>query len=236
MFKIFVDFDGTITTRDVGEAFMNRYGDPVKIKSILDDWIKDKITSPESWFLMINTFSDFNAVDFDTFIESFEIDSTFQKFVEYCRINNFDVKIVSDGFDIYISKILKKYRLQDLTFYSNQLVINESNKLIPVFPYGDEECKYCGNCKRNHILNNSGDEDFIVYIGDGYSDKCPVQYCDLIFAKRDLLKYCEANRVTYSPFTNFHDVIKKLDEMKSRKRLKKKHQAELKRKEVFSQG
>jgi 2-hydroxy-3-keto-5-methylthiopentenyl-1-phosphate phosphatase len=112
----------------------------------------------------------------------------------------------------------------------------QGNKIIPAFPYGDEECKMCGNCKRNHILTNSSDEDYTVYIGDGYSDKCPIQFCDFVFAKDSLLKYCEVNRITYFPFKDFNDIIRKLDELKSKKRLKKRCQADLKRKEIFRQG
>ena len=44
------------------------------------------------------------------------------------------------------------------------------------------------NCKKNHIINHSSDDDITIYIGDGNSDKDAAQYCDFIFAKNDLLK------------------------------------------------
>ena len=65
------------------------------------------------------------------------------------------------------------------------------------------------------------------------SDNDAIQYVDFIFAKNDLLKYCEVNRITYFPFNNFDDVISRLDELSAKKRLKKRHQAELKRREAF---
>lgn len=235
VFKIFIDFDGTITKRDVGEAFVNTFGDPVKIRQIVQDWIEEKITSPESWYLMFDTIK---ALDFDKFLEfleEIEIDPTFRDFVEYCRENRFEIRVLSDGFDIYIKRILEREGLGSLEVYCNRAEINEG-RLKPFFPYGDEHCRFCGNCKRNHLLSKSGDEDYIVYIGDGYSDKCPVQYCDFIFAKASLLKYCEVNRITYFPFRDFQDVRKKLEELKNKKRLKKRYQAELKRFEVFKQG
>jgi 2-hydroxy-3-keto-5-methylthiopentenyl-1-phosphate phosphatase len=133
---------------------------------------------------------------------------------------------------------LKKENLQHLELYSNKVIIDEENNLTPIFPHTDEECKRCANCKRNHILNNSADDEneYSVYIGDGWSDVCPAQYCDFIFAKSSLLKYCESNRITYFPYTNFNDVITKLDQLKEKKRLKKRHQAQLKRREVYIQG
>ncbi|MCK5085877.1 MAG: 2-hydroxy-3-keto-5-methylthiopentenyl-1-phosphate phosphatase, partial [Melioribacteraceae bacterium] len=113
---------------------------------------------------------------------------------------------------------------------------DENNNLIPQFPYTDEECKICANCKRNHILNNSSDDDFTIYIGDGLSDTCPAQFVDFIFAKRSLLKFCEKNRISYFPYNNFYDIKNRLDELMKKKRIKKRHQAELKRREVYIQG
>lgn len=236
VFKIFVDFDGTITTQDVGETLVNTFGKPEEIKRIVRDWMDEKITSPESWLQMFGTFESFDIIKMEEMLSSIEIDPAFCEFVSYSKANGFEIRVLSDGFDIYIKRILEREGLSELEVYSNKAITAHNKKLIPQFPYGDEECRYCGNCKRNHILTNSSDEDYIVYIGDGYSDKCPVQYCDFIFAKGSLLRYCEMNRITYFPFNDFNDVIKRLEELRKKKRLKKKHQAELKRKEVFRQG
>jgi len=105
--------------------------------------------------------------------------------------------------------------------------------LIPSFPYYDVACSSSANCKRNHIINNSGDDEYTVYIGDGNSDKYTIDFCDFIFAKDDLLKYCERNRISYFPFNNFLDVKNKLEQLQSKKNLKKRHRAELKRKETY---
>ena len=236
IFKIFIDFDGTITRQDVGAAFVNHFGNPKRVDEIVQDWIENKISSPESWYLMFDTLRKFTHDEFLEFLNTIEIDNTFSKFVEYCRENNFEIRILSDGFDLYINEILKRENLPDLEIYCNRAIVKDTRELIPEFPYGDEECKFCGNCKRNQILVNSADDDYILYVGDGYSDKCPIQYCDFIFAKNDLLKYCEVNRITYFPYNDFNDVKKKLNELKQKKRLKKRHQAELKRKEIFMQG
>ena len=82
-------------------------------------------------------------------------------------------------------------------------------------------------------MNHSSDDDFTVIIGDGNSDKDTVEYCDFIFAKDDLLKYCERERITFFPFKNFVDVTKKLTELNEMKRLKKRHRAVLKRRQAY---
>lgn len=237
-FKIFIDFDGTITTRDIGEAMFIQFGNATRAEEIVKDWIDEKINASQSWQLLCSTVANLNMNEFNKFIDSISIDNTFKDFVVYCRKNNYEIKILSDGLDYYINRFLAKENLTDIQFYSNKLVFDEYNNLIPVFPYMDEECKRCANCKRNHILNNSGDDEneFSIYIGDGWSDVCPAQYCDFIFAKNSLLKYCEKNRITYFPYSDFNQIRIRIEQLKEKKRLKKRHQALLKRKEVYIQG
>ena len=235
-FKLFIDFDGTITTVDVGEAMFLKFGDPERAYDIIDRWVKDEITSIQTWQLLCETVTDFDPVKFDEFLSAIKIDDSFVEFEKFCRSNNLDAWVVSDGLDYYINRILTKYDLDHLNVYSNKLSISATNELIPSFPHTDEECRKCANCKRNHILNNSSDTDFTIYIGDGYSDTCPAQYCDFIFAKNSLLKYCEVNRISYFPFNTFSDVQKRMTELMNKKRLKKRHQADLKRKQVYLQG
>ncbi|MCX7798360.1 MAG: MtnX-like HAD-IB family phosphatase [Melioribacter sp.] len=235
-FKIFVDFDGTITKEDIGELMFLKFGDEQKAKEIVNDWINEKINARQSWLLLCKTIQNLNIEEFDEFIFKTEIDESFKKFVEYCKVNNYELRVLSDGLDYYIKKILTKENLSELEVYSNKLTFDENGNLIPLFPYTDEECNRCANCKRNHVLNFSGEEEFSIYIGDGYSDICPAQYCDFIFAKKSLLKYCEINRITYFPYSNFNDIIIKLEELKNKKKLKKRYQALLKRREIFIQG
>ena len=235
-FKIFIDFDGTITKVDVGAAIFEKYGDPVAVADVIDRYLNDNITAKECWLILCDSVNNLDLKEFDKYIESFEIDPTFHDLIKYCDDNNIQHLVLSDGFDYYIDKIFKKENLDNLNYYSNKLLIDDKNKLTPLFPYLDEESKSSANCKHNHIINHSGDEEFTVYIGDGVSDKETAQFCDFIFAKDDLLKFCEKERITYFPYKDFHDVIKKLDELRSKKRLKKRHQASLKRREVYLKG
>ncbi len=236
VFKIFVDFDGTISQSDIGEEMFLKFGNPKKAYQIIDLWMAGDISSVETWIRLCETVENLNLDEYNEFIDSFEIDPNFKDFKDFCDKNSFDIYILSDGLDHYINRVLNKYNLKEIPVYSNELTFGKDNKLIPMFPYKDEECKQCANCKRNHIINNSSDEDFTIYIGDGYSDTCPAQYCDFIFAKDSLLKFCEKNRISYYPFRNFDEIIVRINDLYNKKRLKKRHQAYLKRKEVYIQG
>lgn len=232
-FKIFIDFDGTITKQDVGEAVFRKFGEVEKVNSIIKDLLIDKISAKNCWILLCETIEKIDKAELNDFIDSLELDESFPRFVNYCRENDFDFYVLSDGFDYYIERIFSKHKLGNIKYYSNRLKITSDGKLVPSFPYTDHSCLSSANCKRNHIINHSADEDYTVFIGDGNSDKYTVQFCDFIFAKDDLLKFCEVERITYFPFSNFDDVMSRLDSLKIKKRLKKRYQAELKRKEVY---
>jgi 2-hydroxy-3-keto-5-methylthiopentenyl-1-phosphate phosphatase len=232
-FKIFLDFDGTITLNDVGEEIFRHFLDDNSADKIVEDLLNDRISSRECWEKLCAAVPPVEKKDLDDFILSQQIDPALHSLIDFCSKNQLDVYVLSDGFDYYIDKILAREKLNHLKVYSNKLILTENGKLHPSFPFYNSDCRSTANCKRNHIIENSGDEDYTVFIGDGNSDKDSIQYVDFIFAKNDLLKYCEVNRITYFPFKNFNDVIERLTELGSRKRLKKRHQSELKRREAF---
>ena len=233
VFKVFVDFDGTITKKDIGDALFTKFGHSQTVENVVCDLLSDKISAKDCWIKLCESVDNINKEELDEFILQIEIDNTFHSFVEYCTKRNIQLFILSDGFDYYINLVLKREKLDHLKVYANKLELNKNNTLTPVFPYYDSECTTSANCKRNHIINNSSDDEYTVFIGDGNSDKYTVHFCDFIFAKDDLLKYCEKERITFFPFNNFDDVIERMEMLRQKKRLKKRHQAELNRREIY---
>lgn len=231
--KIFVDFDGTITNQDIGDSIFTKFGDREKVNPVINDLLNDRISSRDCWDLLCSSTPSIDKVELDSFIDSLIIDPTFHSLVEYCKDRDIQLIVLSDGFDYYIQRIFKRENLNHLKFYANNLLLDESGKLIPGYPFYNPDFPTSANCKRDHILDNSSDDDYTFYIGDGNSDKVSAQYCDYIFAKNGLLKFCEKERISFSPFKNFNDVIKKIDDLITRKKLRKGHQAELKRRMAY---
>lgn len=235
-FKLFVDFDGTITKVDVGESIFLKFGDMDKVSGIIKRIDSGELPGFLGWKELFDTLSVIDENELNRLIDSILIDQSFNNLIDFSKKYDIDLFILSDGFDYYINKILNRENMNGLKYYSNNLSFSEEGLLVPYFPFRDEECKDCANCKRNHIIENSGDDEFTIYVGNGSSDVCPAQYCDFIFAKDTLLKYCEKERVSFSPYKTFDDVIVKLEAIVTKKRLKKRHQAELKRRTVYMQG
>ncbi|MCF8267659.1 MAG: MtnX-like HAD-IB family phosphatase [Ignavibacteriales bacterium] len=235
-FKIFIDFDGTVTDIDVGENMLLKFGDVEEVKQIIDRWIKGDIDSVTSWREMLATVPAYDAGKFTDFFNQINLRPGFHEFLKHCERSGHEVFIVSDGLDLYIKKILGNAGLHHMTVYSNSCSITPEGTIIPLFPYTDENCSKCANCKRNHILSHSSDEEITIYIGDGYSDLCAAQYCDFIFARQTLKRLCNINKISFSPFNDFFDILVKLAEMEGRKKIRKRHQAELRRAEAYKMG
>lgn len=231
-FKIFVDFDGTITKLDTGDALFSHFGETENVLQIIDALLKAEITAKQCWKELCGTVDKIRQNELDEFLSTMEIDQTFHEFVEFCGNNKIEFYVLSDGFDYYIDRIFAKENLHNIKYYANHLEIRDG-KLVPSFPYEDNGNTTSANCKRNHIINHSSDDEFTVYIGDGNSDKYTSQFCDFIFAKDDLLKFCEKERITFFPYKDFSDITKRLQQLVSKKRLKKRHQADLKRREIY---
>lgn len=231
-FKIFADFDGTITLKDVGDELFRTFTARDKVDSIIADLLDNKISAKQCWIDLCNITTVPGEEEVDKFIDTIPVDAYFRSFVDFIKENNLDLFILSDGFDYYIKRILKKESVSGVKYYSNRLKI-ENGKLLPEFPYEAPNCRSSANCKRTHILNNSSDDDITVYIGDGNSDFYAAQFCDYIFAKDSLLKHCEKERISFFPYKDFSDVIKRLEVLVAKKNIKKRHQAELKRREVY---
>lgn len=231
--KIFVDFDGTITRQDVGEAIFNKFGDSSRVDSIIKNLLEDKISSKQCWDELCESAGPVNLNELIDFINTMEIDKSFISFAEFCNDKNLEMYVLSDGFDFYIDKVFEKNRIDRIKYYSNKLIVDTEGRLSAEYPYFDTDSPTSANCKKNHIINHSSDEDYTIYIGDGNSDKDAAQYCDFIFAKKDLARFCSMERISFYPFNNFDDVKNKIIELVNKKNLRKRHQAQLKRKSAY---
>jgi 2,3-diketo-5-methylthio-1-phosphopentane phosphatase len=230
--KIFCDFDGTIAIEDIGNLFYREFGNPSICDEFVSRWRNGEISSIECLSGECHTIQNLKIEKAFEFIDKQKIDESFIDFVSFCKQNNLELIVLSDGLDLYIKRIFERYNL-DIKFYSNSIRINEDGTAEMIFPYSDNVCLKCANCKRNHIINNSSDDDITIYIGDGHSDRCPIEYVDYIFAKKDLLKHCELNRISYFPFEDFNTVKAIVEKLISKKRIKKRNTAILKRRELY---
>ncbi len=234
LIKVFIDFDGTITKQDIGANIFLEFGDRERACEIICGFSDGKYTATETWDELLKTLKNPVEEEIRQYVQGFEIDDHFKAFLEFLDENKIEYYVISDGFRFYIESIFKREGIE-APYFSNDLKFH-GGKVELVYPHTDEHCTKCANCKRNQVVSLSGDHEYSIFIGNGNSDVCAALHCDYIFAKESLLKYCELNRVSYYPFKNFRDVQIRVTELLGKKRLKKRHQAELLRKKLYMQG
>lgn len=228
--RVFSDFDGTITIKDLGDEIFKVFGEFEPYHTQL---INREIDIKQYWHSLCKTlpkgFQEQKIIDY---AEKAEIDPYFKSFAEYCDENDLPLHIVSDGYESYIKTVLKRLELDHLPLKSNKLQFGE--EVTPIFPGATESCEcFCASCKRNSVLNDVHEDEIIVFIGDGYSDYCAAEHSDVIFAKKNLAAYCNEHKLPHYPFQTFFDVKRLLSDAIKNNKLKKRNQAEMNRKKAF---
>jgi 2-hydroxy-3-keto-5-methylthiopentenyl-1-phosphate phosphatase len=83
----------------------------------------------------------------------------------------------------------------------------EGRRLIPSFPHSAEPCEHgCATCKAALIRRLGKGKYPVIFVGDGLSDRFAVDEADVVFAKRQLLAYCQEHGKACHPFITFGEV------------------------------
>lgn len=199
---IYCDFDGTITKEDSVNKFLEMHAPNWMESEKL--WIEGKISSRENAIIQVGLLKNVSQIQLNDYINSIEIDDYFLDFVEFVKSNNIKLTILSDGFDLFIQKVLERYNL-DIPYYANRLIY-KNGKFSIEFPYYNENCdKKSGMCKCDKVK-----EKIFCYIGDGTSDLCIASKANVLFASKNLHKYCKENSIKHINFESFCDILKLL--------------------------
>jgi 2-hydroxy-3-keto-5-methylthiopentenyl-1-phosphate phosphatase len=206
------DFDGTVCRVDMGNAFLQRFAKGWE--EIDRSYSAGEVGSRAAYRKIAPFFRANRSQVLDFVLRRERLDPFFPEFLSFCRGRKIDLKIVSDGLDVYIEAILRKHGL-DVEFYSNRLLFRENGRIDFDFPLASEECGRCGTCKRSLLDRFRPDYDRIIYIGDGYSDVCPARAADQVFAKPILYEKCEKNGTPCLRYEDFGDIRRCLENASS---------------------
>lgn len=204
-YQIFCDFDGTITKEDTIGVFLNRFADKkwIEIEKL---WKDGKMGSRDCLKQQLELVKQLSPKELDEFFDSLEIDEYFIDFYNDIKKRNIKFTIVSDGFDIFIYNILKKYKLENIEVFANKLEI-QNGKFIPIY---DDKYKTCkrksGVCKCKVVEDETLENHNLIYIGDGLSDACVSSKINKIYAKNYLAKHLSLNNIPYIEFKNFSEI------------------------------
>ncbi len=210
----FSDFDGTITKKDVLNAFILNFskGDYMTPEIL---WSKGKLSTQECLDIQMSLITELTKKQFDDFINSVEIDPYFLEFYSYLEKNNKKLVVLSDGFDIFIEKTLQRFNI-NVKIFANTIQLGEKNGYMTFktgYPNSYSKCDIksgCCKCAMAYKYSNK-----FVYTGDGLSDRCIAKKADLLFAKCELEQFCKTEGLEYFQFNTFKDVLDVIETIKA---------------------
>jgi 2-hydroxy-3-keto-5-methylthiopentenyl-1-phosphate phosphatase len=190
--RVVVDWDGTVTVRDSLVAAVHALGDG----SIYDVSLQETFPS----------YGDALAAEVGTLrctpeelaawsVENVQIRAGFHEFAE-----RYEPLIVSSGLPQIIRPVLEREGL-GLEVRANDADPHPDGWRVR-FRH-DGPCDVCGDrCKRRSLPA----ERPLVFVGDGWSDRCASRAADRVFARTGLAEYLHTEGVPYEPYETFFDV------------------------------
>ena len=203
-----VDFDGTITEQDLLDTIAQIFGDVEVYKEVDEGLDDDSLTLNE---VIRREFEPVRApLDEvrDWVLENVRVRPGFRDVVELARERGWRFVIVSSGFRELIEPVLEREGLAGVELLSNSVDPDPEGWRVQFRV--SETCEVCGQpCKRSTAAALAGGTE-LVYIGDGYSDRCAAEASDLVFATRGLAEYLDDQGISYERFDDFNDVVRGL--------------------------
>jgi 2-hydroxy-3-keto-5-methylthiopentenyl-1-phosphate phosphatase len=206
--NILCDFDGTISVEDVIDSLLDRFGRP-GWEALEQDWRAGCIGSRECMSGQV-ALLDMKREELDAHLDGLWIDHAFPAFVARAEELNAPIRVVSDGLDYAIHRILGRYGLDTLPLAANHLApATPPRQWQLTSPFQAEGCR-SGTCKCACVAQASASGAKTLLIGDGASDFCAADRVDFVFAKHRLIEHCRSAGIPYVPITGFEDALELL--------------------------
>lgn len=198
--SVFLDFDGTISTADVGVHLLERLAAP-EWRAIDAEYdageIGSRVCLLDEWDLLPHDADLLRSVAAEV-----PIDPDLGSLVAGLLAAGSEVVVCSDGFGFYAHDVCDELGIPVLT----NAVDWGSGTLT--FPHEDRccACSSCGTCKQAPVKDAKRRGRTTVVVGDGTSDRKAALLADVVFAKGALATWCRVNGVAHHRFEHLADV------------------------------
>jgi 2-hydroxy-3-keto-5-methylthiopentenyl-1-phosphate phosphatase len=189
--QLVLDWDGTVTVRDSLVAAIHALGDP----SVYEVGIEGFPSYGDALAAEIATLRVTAEEAARWAVENVEVSPGFHELVE-----RYDPVIVSSGLPQLILPVLEREGV-DVELRSNDAEVSPDGWRVI---FRDEGvCEICGDkCKRRSLPHGKP----LVFVGDGWSDRCASLAADRVFARTGLAEYLDEEGVPYERYDTLRDV------------------------------
>ena len=185
---VLVDYDGTISRRDIGSLLLDRHAaDRAALARYDAAYDAGTIGSAELLLWDLEVLPDRPDL-LRAEAAAVPQDEGFIDLVRSARARGAIVEVVSDGLGFYIEANLRRLGLTGLPVATNG---NELRGPAGAsFPYGEPSCGWCGTCKRGRVLAHRAAGRLVILVGDGTSDRYAAHHADIVLATGRLADWC----------------------------------------------
>jgi len=190
--ELVLDWDGTITVHDSLVAAVHALGDP----SVYDGGIQEAFGSyGEALAAEVATLRVSAEEAAAWAVENVEVSPGFHELVD-----RYQPIVVSSGLPQLILPVLEREGV-DVEVRSNDAEVRPDGWRVI---FRDEGvCEICGDkCKRRSLPDGSP----LVFVGDGWSDRCASLAADRVFARTGLADYLDEQGVEFERYDTLRDV------------------------------
>jgi 2-hydroxy-3-keto-5-methylthiopentenyl-1-phosphate phosphatase len=201
--RLVIDWDGTVTVADTMDLIVREFGDAELVDRFSDAFIDDSKPLPVTLQHVVEsemaTIMAPLAEVVEWLIEKVELRPGFVELAGRER-----PLLLSSNIRQLIQPVLEHYGIE-ADLLANELVSDgEAGWRVR---FDGELCPVCGErCKRPKLPSGE-----VVYVGNGYSDRCPALASARVFARCGLARYLDAVGAPYEPFGDFHQIASALE-------------------------
>jgi len=205
------DFDGTVTEEDVSFLLLDTYVGS-QWREYLKEYIEGRIpvgTFNKKVFGMMKADRQ-TMTDLVLNSDRVKIRPGFRELVDYCSRKDFKVVIVSNGLIFYIEVILENLGINGLEVHAAENHFSPDGMEVRYVGPDGTEMEVGYKEAYTEMLEKQGYS--IIYLGNGVSDIFSSRRAIKVFATGDLLEKCREEKLECTPFNDFHDVIRELED------------------------
>jgi 2-hydroxy-3-keto-5-methylthiopentenyl-1-phosphate phosphatase len=191
--SLVVDWDGTVTERDILEQVVLEFGDP-KVYARTEAELGRTLTHDDVLAIEVGTV----RAPLDEVVNFVVREARLRPgFCELAKRRR--PLVVSAGFHELIEPVLAREGIE-VDLRANRVEARPDGWRVRFRETA--RCESCGEaCKRLALPPGE-----VVFVGDGYSDRCAALAADRVLATDSLARYLDSVGAAYEPFEDFHDV------------------------------
>jgi 2,3-diketo-5-methylthio-1-phosphopentane phosphatase len=213
-----LDFDGTLTLRDIGHAVCKHFLDEEARLPPIAAWMRGELSLGEAQAQIWPRVRAPEAEVLAYVAEVGTLRAGVDELLSTARERGWHVVIASGGFDFYLRHLLGERLRVDP---APELISNRgrfgASGIEVQFPHVDPSCRTCAVCKGVVLdrLRQRHPQRPLIFVGDGLTDRCAMGRADRLFAVAggELESHCREAGAPCETFTDLGEVARALSRM-----------------------